>query len=257
MRSNSTSPLSAPSRIAWAPNAWPAGYVVLTVIGLLVVIVVSTTLYAIVARALGHFDPKSPDTLLQLQIAVYVPWALFLLVVLPRLARAPLAELGFRKPTAIDLGVGVVGAVVMWIAVSGIGSAIVALSHQKADEAAIVVLHGLKTPFQKALFAAIGIVLGPMVEELTFRVFLFNAFTRYASVLGAALASGALFGLAHVQGEANQLAGQLLTISIPLALGGMVLAYVYARTRSYWSNVTAHGLFNAVSIVAVLGFHAK
>ncbi len=256
MRSNSTWPLSALSPIVWASSAWRIPYVLLTVAGVVVSVLVSGTAYAIVvASVTGKFDPASPINLLPLQLAVYVPWALLLLWALPRLAHASYAELGFRKPTAGELLLALGGAVVMWIVVSGVGSLIVALSHRPANEAAITLLRDLRTPAQKWLFAAIGIAIGPLVEELTFRVFLFNAFTRYTTTAGAALGSGALFGLAHVQG--NDVASQLLTISIPLALGGMVLAYVYARTRCFWANVTTHALFNAVSIVAVLVFHAK
>ncbi len=91
-----------------------------------------------------------------------------------------------------------------------------------------------------------------MIEELTFRVFIYNALTRYISVPAAIVVSGVLFGMVHAGSPA-----QLLTVAIPLAIGGMVLAYVYARTRSYWASVTTHALFNSISVVAIFVFHAK
>jgi membrane protease YdiL (CAAX protease family) len=49
----------------------------------------------------------------------------------------------------------------------------------------------------------------------------------------------------------------LITVAIPLMLGGVVLAAVYRYSRCYWSNVITHGLFNSISLVAVFGFHVK
>ena len=95
-------------------------------------------------------------------------------------------------------------------------------------------------------------VLAPIIEELAFRAFLFNAFSRYASLGVAAVVSGVLFGLVHAAS-----AQQLLTVALPLALGGVVLAGVYSISRCYWSNVISHALFNSISLVAVFVFHVK
>jgi len=113
-------------------------------------------------------------------------------------------------------------------------------------------LRQMKTPLQQTLFFATACVLAPMIEELTFRVFLFNALTRYVSLPAAIVVSGVIFGIVH-----SASLSQLLTVSVPLAIGGMVLAYVYARTRSYWASVTTHALFNSISVVAIFVFHVK
>jgi membrane protease YdiL (CAAX protease family) len=140
----------------------------------------------------------------------------------------------------------------MWLIVDSCGALIATLTHLHDTEAAVALLQHMTTPLQKLLFAAIAVVLAPMVEELGFRVFLFNAFTRYVDVWPAAVLSGLLFGLVHALGSASQ----ILTVGIPLALGGVVLAYVYASNRCYWSNVITHATFNAISVVAVFFFKA-
>jgi membrane protease YdiL (CAAX protease family) len=177
--------------------------------------------------------------------------------VLPRLARTSLNQLGFHKPSSRDLGIAFAGAVAMWLVVSIVGGAIVALTHRHSTEAAVALLQQLRTPGEKILYIAIAVVLAPMLEELTFRIFLFNALSRYMSVPLAAVGSAIVFGLVHAQAKTwEEFVGQLLTVSVPLVLGGVVLAYVYATTRCYWANVLTHGTFNAVTIVAVLFLHA-
>ena len=188
------------------------------------------------------------------QLVTYAPLGAYLALVLPRLARVPLRDLGFRAPTASDLGVALAGTVAMWLVVSGVGSAIETLTRHHDTETAVALMAQLHTPGEKLLFFAVARALAPMIEELTFRVFLYNALTRDTSVGAAIVASGLVFGLVHALGSASS---QLLTVAIPLGCGGMVLAYVYARTRCYWANVTTHGCFNAITVVAVFVFHAK
>lgn len=184
------------------------------------------------------------------QIATYGPLAIYLLFILPRLARRSLRELGIRRPTSRELRTAVAAAAIMWVVVTISSTAMVAVTHNRQPEAALALLSALRTPFHRVVFVSVALILAPLVEELLFRVFLFNAFARYLSTGAAAVASGVLFGLLHISS-----ATQLLTVAFPLALGGVVLAYAYARTRCYWVNVIAHALFNSVSIVGIFVFH--
>ncbi|MBC5803970.1 MAG: CPBP family intramembrane metalloprotease, partial [Candidatus Eremiobacteraeota bacterium] len=115
-----------------------------------------------------------------------------------------------------------------------------------------------RTPGQKAFFAFDAVALAPMLEELTFRVFLFNAFSRYMPLAWGALCSGAVFGIVHAQSTSGaDYATQLLTVSLALTLGGIILAYVYSLTRCYWCNVITHAGFNAITVFAVIFLHAR
>jgi len=233
--------------------------VLLVALGTAACMILPALAYIVVAFSLGHFDPGKPnDQLLIAQAVTYVPWAAFLLVVLPRLSRTSLRALGFRWPVSRDVGIALGGALAMWLVVTLVGGTIVTLTHRHTTEAAVALLQQLRTPAEKALYVTIAVALAPMLEELTFRVFIFNALTRYVSVPAAALGSAIVFGLVHAQAKTKEeLIGQLLTVSIPLILGGIVLAYVYTTTRCYWANVITHGTFNAVTIVAVMFLHAK
>jgi hypothetical protein len=197
-----------------------------------------------------HHQQIPAFQLLLAQIATYVPLAGYLLLVLPRLSGRSFRQLGIRRPKLRDLRAGVVGALIMWLVVTISSAILVVITNDHEPEAALQVLHELRPPFQTSVFTLVALVLAPLVEELLFRVFLFNAFARYFPIMLSALLSGLLFGIVHITSY-----GQLVTIGIPLALGGMTLALVYARTGCYWANVLTHGLFNSVTIVAYFVFH--
>ena len=92
------------------------------------------------------------------------------------------------------------------------------------------------------MFVFFAIVFAPIAEETFFRLFFFNLGMRYGGFWVGAIASGVLFGMAH---------GDLYAAA-PLALGGMILCYVYYRTRNAWASMMTHCLFNAISIAAIL-----
>jgi membrane protease YdiL (CAAX protease family) len=257
VQNNSTWAPSPPWPATWPRESFRVGPTLLAAVGAVFVVIVVLVLFIWIAVALHFIDPRHPESLgpsqlLLTQLASYVPIALYLLVVIPHVAAMPLSRLGLRAPTAGELWVGVVGAMVMWLVVILTGSLVETITHQHDTEAAIQLLKSVRTPLQKISFIAVAVLFAPLVEELAFRVFVFNAFRRWTPLWVAALLSGALFGLVHASSR-----GQLLTVALPLSLGGVVLALVYARTRCYWSNVVSHALFNSVTVIAYFVFHVK
>jgi uncharacterized protein len=185
--------------------------------------------------------------LLLSQLMSYIPLIAYLLVVVPRLAHRSLPELGVRTPRVWELLIGLAGTVVMFLVVAIASTILTSLTHQHAVEAAVQLLRSLRTPLQTLAFITIAVLFAPMVEEFAFRVFLFNAIRRYTSTTVGAILSGLLFGFVH---------GTDVTVAVPLSCGGIVLAWIYMRSGCYWSNVITHACFNAVSVIAVLVFHA-
>ena len=146
----------------------------------------------------------------------------------------------------------IVGALAMFVLVDGSGSLIATLLHRHDTEQAIALLKDMKTLGERTFFFLLACAFAPFYEELAFRAFVFNALTRYTSIGVAATVSGILFGLLHASSPP-----ELLTVGVPLALGGFVLAYVYAYTRCFWANVFTHALFNAISTVSIFLFHVS
>jgi membrane protease YdiL (CAAX protease family) len=89
----------------------------------------------------------------------------------------------------------------------------------------------------------IGIV--PSVcEEILFRGYILRNFERSMNVWVAIVLSGLIFGIFHIR----------LTQFIPLALLGMLLAWMTIQTRSLWPAVVAHFVNNGGSVTLAYYF---
>ena len=243
-----------PSPTTWEPSSFNPTLTILAFVGIVVLNVLPAAAYlAIVLSVRGadvhHLDRISAHDLLRAQFVTYIPLGLYLIWIVPALSLRSLRELGVRRPTPREVAIGLAGTAAMVLAIDVAGGIIAALTHRHDTEQAVALLKELHSPGDLALFVVIAAVLAPMIEELTFRVFLFNAVSRYASFPVAAACSSIVFGIFHAAAPA-----QLVTVSIPLALGGLVLCWIYGTTRCYWSNVITHAAFNGSSVALLFLF---
>lgn len=98
-------------------------------------------------------------------------------------------------------------------------------------------------PFLMVIYLSI---LAPILEELTFRKSLIQVlFTFYNSPTWAVIGSSILFGLAHWDFTRTSLftPPELIGVFGRIALG-IILGVVYLRTKSIYSSMILHGLFN-------------
>jgi membrane protease YdiL (CAAX protease family) len=89
-----------------------------------------------------------------------------------------------------------------------------------------------------SLFAAIA---GPIIEELFFRGFLYNAVKKYAGILTATIVSAVFFASVHAHAVGFA----------PILVLGIVLAYLYEKTGSLVSSMTMHAVHN-LSMVSLV-----
>ena len=164
------------------------------------------------------------------------------LAALPRLSKFSLRELGFRRPDGATILTAVLGALAMAVVANGGASLIDYLLHSSHQQDVVEIFKSLHQPAAMAAFVAFATIFAPFAEETLFRVFFFNLGLRYGGFAAGAILSGVLFGMAH---------GDLIA-ALPLALGGVILCYVYYRTRNAFASMISHGIFNAISIVALL-----
>jgi membrane protease YdiL (CAAX protease family) len=190
-----------------------------------------------------------PGVIIQSIAEVFV--IAYVIVLLPSLAKTSLAGIGFRKISGMQLQAILIAIVLMFVIVTPLASALESLLHFKTPEEAIAVF--TKTSgWRRAAFAFFGVVLAPAFEEAVFRLVLFNAMRRWWGFWPAAIFSSILFGLAHAQPPFTS--AMLLSISLPLAVGGIVLCWIYAKTNNAWSSMITHGGFNALSLVLLVLF---
>lgn len=242
---DSTSPTSP----AW-PTRWPKDSFSGVSAWLLAAFIVGLLLLAFAggirsSGALPHnIDPRLLDAAIGLQFLLEGALVAGVLYTLPGIAKFSLRELGLQRPNAGNVAVAIAGAIAMAIVADGGASLIDKFAHVQHQQEAVEIFSALHDRTTIAIFAAFAVVFAPFAEETIFRMFFFNFGLRYGGFAGGAIVSGVLFGLAH--GDFYE--------ALPLALGGVILCYVYYSTRNAVAPMISHALFNAISIVALLAF---
>jgi membrane protease YdiL (CAAX protease family) len=100
-----------------------------------------------------------------------------------------------------------------------------------------------------ALFAIAAVVMAPFCEETLFRGLVLRALMRRYGFIVAAIASSAIFGLAHAYEEPNLGAGILITIA--MATFGTMQCILVRLTGRLAPAIGVHMTFNAISMLAV------
>jgi membrane protease YdiL (CAAX protease family) len=92
-----------------------------------------------------------------------------------------------------------------------------------------------------ALFCVTAAIAAPIFEEILFRGFLLPSLTRYMPVWGAIVLSSFIFALAHLS----------LSEVLPLMVLGMVLGFVYSRSRNLLASMLLHSLWNSGTLLSL------
>jgi len=85
------------------------------------------------------------------------------------------------------------------------------------------------------LFVVFTLV-GPVSEEIVFRVFIQNFFKKHTNTVFAIIASSILFAAFH----------QSILLGPYFFIIGVILALLYARTKSIIPSIVTHGLYNSI-----------
>jgi len=94
------------------------------------------------------------------------------------------------------------------------------------------------------LAAFVAVIVAPVTEEMFFRGFVQPALQRWVGRVPGVLAGAAFFAAAHVD----------LYNLAPLFLLGMVLGFLYDRTRSLVAPVTLHVAHNGAAMLTILAY---
>ncbi|MBP0016094.1 MAG: CPBP family intramembrane metalloprotease [Cyanobacteria bacterium SBLK] len=91
------------------------------------------------------------------------------------------------------------------------------------------------------IFLITASLAAPIFEEIMFRGFLLPSLTRYVPVWGAIGLSGLIFAIAHLS----------LAEVLPLTVLGIVLGFVYARSRNLLASILLHSLWNSGTLLSL------
>lgn len=159
-------------------------------------------------------------------------WALLILILVYVLAveRKSLVTIGFRRPRAWDIVLGVLAGVAAVVGIGLIVTLVLPALHLSVERKISALF---TAPF---LFRVFLVTRAAIVEETAFRGYGFerlNELTGSGTI--AALATFALFTLAHYSGGGW---GQVVIA----AWGGFVLTALYVWRRNLWANILCHWL---------------
>jgi membrane protease YdiL (CAAX protease family) len=99
-------------------------------------------------------------------------------------------------------------------------------------------------PSDAYLVAAFAVTLGPLMEELFFRGFLYPVLARRTGAVGGIIITGVLFGLIHSPQYGYSWAAVLIVCMV-----GVVLTTVRAVTKSVASSFLAHVGYNGILLL--------
>jgi len=143
------------------------------------------------------------------------------------------------------LGFGVVMALLA-IAVSLMGQMGVEQFVPLSLKAPLEVFVEARNPATFAIYFVLVGIVAPFIEEIIFRGFVYPGLRRIMTVPAAALASGLVFAAMHVSAPV----GGLITI----ALIGVVLAYLYERSRSLIAPMITHAMYNSLVLLLLAAY---
>lgn len=156
--------------------------------------------------------------------------------------RSRLGKIGFRmRNLKKTLLWGVGGGLILFVLVLGAGYIIQLLQPELQPQPFEDVLRDVTTYQELLLMLLVGSVLAPLVEEMYFRGMVYPVLRKYIGVTWAIVASGLFFGLMHWD----------LWRTVPLAFGGMALAYIYERSCNIYAPWLAHGVWNGIMALIV------
>ena len=244
--SNSTSTISAGWPTNWPANSFRGGPTALLILAALGAALVGGFIgvsYFFVAHRPRTMGPEFVVSAIFVQLLVEGSAVLVILAALPAVSKRSLRELGFYVPRPWQIGVAILGAIAMVVVVEGGASLIQALTHTKHEQSVVELFKQVVGNRRVMwLFAIFAIVLAPFMEEVIFRIFIFNVGLRWGGFWLGAIVSGLCFGAAHTDPY----------VLVPLALGGIILCAVYYRTGNAFASMITHGIFNAVTVFAIV-----
>ncbi len=208
---------------------------------LLAIVIVSVAVAALVAAGVIVERAELLDEpVLLITIAFEVSLGL-IVVGLARRRGLGARDLGFVYPRRWwPLWVAVLGAfgvVVLWglalILAEALGFEVAAL-----QEGNVPSFTGDRSSSVYLLAALAIVVVAPINEELFFRGLAFRALFGSWGVEAGIIGSGLMFGLFHFD----------LNVIVPFTAIGALFAYSYRESRSLWTPIAAHTIFNGVNL---------
>lgn len=163
-------------------------------------------------------------------------------------------QLGLKKGKLIDLAYfvgGVIAYFVLYILAIGIISFFIHINTSQQQDIGFNDVSGLGATVMTFISL---VILPPIVEEITFRGFLFGALRqRFNFIIGAVITSS-LFAIPHLL-ESDSGQGLLWIAGIDTFVLSLVLCYLREKSGRLWASMGVHALKNGVAFIYLFIVH--
>lgn len=189
-----------------------------------------------------HIPPNDINLFISAFLVQFIVTLILVFFFTIAINRASFRDIGFRIPAGRDLlcyglGGGILLLVIVFILSIPIGYLNPQLQPQPYEE----MLRAVTQKTSIIWLVVAGAVLAPLSEEIFYRGMIYPVFRRYLGPTWGIIIAGILFGLAHFD----------LWRTIPLAIGGIGLCYIYEKTGSILVTTVAHGTWNLIMTMLV------
>lgn len=158
-----------------------------------------------------------------------------------RLIRRPISDLGFVKPIARYVILGLLVGILLFVSVGFLGSLLTQLLGIPAPQSFAVAVNGAAYQWEFFLLIILGGVVAPIKEEMLFRGIMYPPLRQALGKGKGMILTGLFFAALHFD----------IVRFLPLFIGGVVLAWLYQRSSSIWPSIVAHGTWNILMAVAL------
>ena len=192
---------------------------------------------AYVERLLGvhGFADMTPQALLAIGAAPYAAGVCLALFGVYAILQASPSSIGLRLPKVAGLALGVVGGVATSLIVTFLVRELRLQSSYNLQYEHYILSHA--TGLIAAALFLVFLVFGPIVEEIVFRGIVMEGLINVTN--GVVVVSAGIFAGIHAAGGVAQITGAFTV--------GLVLGWLYLRTRSIVTNSVAHSIYNAAA----------
>jgi len=234
-------PRARPTQVPWT---WREVFLALLVA---VSPIVALTILSSLSGSAGasHSKPSVGYALFTIVLTViidgwFVLWAWFFSLRKYRLSWRSFGFKGFDERIAWAIGAAIIaGGLFATYVLSGVNDYVYRRVIGPVPDQNVVTLFP-HVPAGLLLFVVLAVFVAPVLEETFFRGFVFQGLgSSWGPVVGAAV-SALIFSLTHQQ----------LSVLVPIFLLGVLLAAAFYWTRSIYTNMTMHAIFNLLGVLA-------
>jgi len=162
--------------------------------------------------------------------------ALFLFL---KVFKGSFADLGLANFNLKKLLGGLGGGIALFFLVGLLGNFLVNYFGTPKPQSFALAVEGAASFWQLIPLLLLGGVVVPLKEELVFRGLVYPPLRqRYGKPAGM-LFTALFFGLVHFD----------LVRFLPLLVGGFILTWLYEKSKSLWTSIIAHGVWNILMTV--------